>query len=50
MGFEVITNFTIKTLFWEAEIFFKMCPQNTGNAISETEILNISWGHAPRLS
>jgi hypothetical protein len=43
-----ITNFTIKTLFWEAEIFFKMCSQNAGNAISETPILTISWEHAPR--
>jgi hypothetical protein len=44
---QFITNFTIKTLFWEAEIFFLMFSQNTGNAISETQILKISWGHAP---
>ena len=47
---QFITNFTIKTLFWEAEIFFKMyCSQNAGNAIWETQILKISLGgHAPR--
>jgi hypothetical protein len=45
---QFITNFTIKTLFWEAEIFFKMCTQNAGNSISETQILKISWGGAPR--
>jgi hypothetical protein len=36
---QFITNFTIKTLFSEAEIFFLMCSQNAGNAISETQIL-----------
>jgi hypothetical protein len=44
---QFITNFTIKTLFWEAENFFKMCSQNAGNAISETQILKISWGGMP---
>jgi hypothetical protein len=42
---QFITNFTVKTLFWEAEIFFKMCSQNAGNAISETPILKISIFH-----
>jgi hypothetical protein len=28
--------------------FFKMCSQNAGNAISETQILNISWGACPQ--
>ena len=27
--------------------FFKMCSQNAGNAISETQILKISWGACP---
>jgi hypothetical protein len=45
---QFITNFTIKTLFSEAEIFFKMCSQNAGNAISETQILKMSWGHAQK--
>jgi hypothetical protein len=45
---QFITNFTIKALFWEAEIYFKLCSQNAGNAISETQILKISWGYAPR--
>jgi hypothetical protein len=44
---QFITNFTIKTLFWEAEIFL-MCSQNAGNAISETQILKISWGACPQ--
>jgi hypothetical protein len=25
-----------------------MCSQNAGNAISETQILKMSWGHAQR--
>jgi hypothetical protein len=44
---QFITNFTIKALFWEAGIFFKMCSQNAENAISETQILKISWGGMP---
>ena len=39
----MITNFTIKILFWDAEIFLKMCSQKAGNAISETQILKIPW-------
>jgi hypothetical protein len=36
---QFIINFgTIKSLFWEAEIFFKMCSQNAGNTFSETQI------------
>jgi hypothetical protein len=34
---QFITNFTSKALFWEAEIYFKFCFQNAGNAISETQ-------------
>jgi hypothetical protein len=45
---QFITNFTIKTLFWEAEIFLKTCSQNAGNVISETQILKISWGACPQ--
>jgi hypothetical protein len=41
---QFITNFTIKTLFWEAEIYLKICSQNAGNAIWETQILKISLG------
>jgi hypothetical protein len=42
---QFITNFTIKTLFWEAEIFLKTyCSQNAGNAIWETQILKLSLG------
>jgi hypothetical protein len=40
---QFITNFTIKTLFWE-------CSQNAGNAISETQILKISLGDMPPAS
>ena len=45
---QFITNFTIITLFWEAEIFKKMCSQNAGNAISETQILEISLEGLPQ--
>jgi hypothetical protein len=45
---QFITNFTITTLFWEAEIYKKMCSQNAGNAISETHILEISWEDMPQ--
>jgi hypothetical protein len=31
-------------LCFEKLIFFKMCFQNAGNAISETQIFKISWG------
>jgi hypothetical protein len=46
---QFITNFIIKTLFWEAEILQEM-NQNAGNAISETQILGGVGGgwHAPR--
>jgi hypothetical protein len=40
---QFITIFTIRTLFWKAEIFKEMCSQNAGNAILETHILKISW-------
>jgi hypothetical protein len=45
---QIITNFTIKTLFKEAETFKKMCSKNAGNAISETHILKISWEACPQ--
>jgi hypothetical protein len=32
-----------------SEIFFSMCSQNAGNAISETQILKISWGRMPQV-
>jgi hypothetical protein len=44
---QFISNFTIRTLFWKAEIFKKMCSQNAGNAISETHSLKISWEGMP---
>jgi hypothetical protein len=44
-----ITNFSIKTLFWEAEIFLNVF-QNAGNATSETKILKMSWGDMPPAS
>jgi hypothetical protein len=43
---QFIANFTIKTLFWEPEIFFKMCSQNAGNTISETQIKKNFLGEA----
>jgi hypothetical protein len=46
---QFITNFTIKTLFCEAEIFLKTCSQNAGNAISEDPNYKKFPGpHAPR--
>jgi hypothetical protein len=39
LGVQFITNFTIKTLSWKAEMFLKMSSQNAGtDAISETQI------------
>jgi hypothetical protein len=39
LGVQFITNFTIKTLSWKAEIFLKMSYQNAGtDAISDTQI------------
>jgi hypothetical protein len=45
---QFITNFTIKALFCEAEIYFKFCSQNAGNAISETQILKFPGGLCPQ--
>jgi hypothetical protein len=44
---QFITNFSIKTLFWEARDFFKMCSQNAGNAISGPKLKIFPGGHAP---
>jgi hypothetical protein len=46
---QFITNFTIVTLFLEAEIFFKMCSQNAGNVISETpNVISETLGACPQ--
>jgi hypothetical protein len=44
----ILTLARLGHLCFEKLRFFKMCSQNAGNAISETQILKISWGAYPQ--
>jgi hypothetical protein len=39
----------LKLCFEKLKISFKICSQNAGNAVSETQIKNISWETCPQL-
>jgi putative component of membrane protein insertase Oxa1/YidC/SpoIIIJ protein YidD len=44
----ILTLARLGHLCFEKLRFFKMCSQNAVNAISETQILKISWGAYPQ--